>query len=104
MKVSKDLVVSLYRSMVRIRLFELKVREVYRSGVMPGFIHLYISEEAVAAGICANLNADDYVTSTHRGHGHAVAKGIRWDRFLPKSGANRTDAMGVVGAACTFMS
>lgn len=67
---------TLFRTMARIRLFELKLREVYRSGVMPGFIHLYAGEEAVATGICANLNADDYVTSTHRGHGHAIAKGV----------------------------
>ena len=66
----------LYRSMVRIRLFELKIQEIYRSGVMPGFIHLYVGEEAVAAGVCAHLKPDDYVTSTHRGHGHAIAKGI----------------------------
>jgi len=62
--------------MVRIRLFELKVQEVYRSGVMPGFIHLYVGEEAVAAGVCESLSQYDYVTSTHRGHGHAIAKGI----------------------------
>jgi TPP-dependent pyruvate/acetoin dehydrogenase alpha subunit len=71
-----DLVLDLYRSMARIRLFELKLREVFRSGVMPGFIHLYVGEEAVAAGVCRHLNQDDYVTSTHRGHGHAIAKGI----------------------------
>jgi TPP-dependent pyruvate/acetoin dehydrogenase alpha subunit len=63
--------------MVRIRLFELKVQEVYRSGVMPGFIHLYVGEEAVAAGVCHDLSRDDYVTSTHRGHGHAIAKGVQ---------------------------
>jgi len=70
------LVLKLYRSMLRQRLFELKLQETYRSGVMPGFIHLYIGEEAVAAGVCAHLEREDYVTSTHRGHGHAVAKGV----------------------------
>lgn len=73
---SRELVVRLYRDMSRQRSFELKLQETYRSGVMPGFIHLYIGEEAVAAGVCAHLSKDDYVTSTHRGHGHAVAKGI----------------------------
>ena len=73
---SRDLVLQLYRSMVRMRQFELKLQEVYRSGVMPGFIHLYIGEEAVAAGVCAHLKPGDYVLSTHRGHGHAIAKGI----------------------------
>jgi TPP-dependent pyruvate/acetoin dehydrogenase alpha subunit len=62
--------------MVRIRLFELKLQEVYRSGAVPGFIHLYVGQEGVAAGVCNHLNKDDYVTSTHRGHGHAIAKGI----------------------------
>jgi TPP-dependent pyruvate/acetoin dehydrogenase alpha subunit len=72
----KELILSLYRSMVRQREFELKLRDVYRSGVMPGFIHLYIGQEAVAAGVCAHLDKKDYVTSTHRGHGHALAKGV----------------------------
>ena len=58
------------------REFELKAYEIFRSGKMPGFIHLYVGEEAVAAGVCAHLGKGDYVTSTHRGHGHALAKGI----------------------------
>ena len=76
MALSKQLVLSLYRCMLEIREFEMKAREIFRSGKMPGFIHLYIGEEAVAAGVCAQLNTDDYVASTHRGHGHALAKGI----------------------------
>ncbi len=76
MSVSKDLVLSLYRTMVEIREFELKAYEIFRSRKMPGFIHLYVGEEAVAAGVCAHLKKDDTVTSTHRGHGHALAKGI----------------------------
>jgi len=59
-----------------IREFELKAKEVFRSGRMPGFIHVYIGEEAVATGVCGQLRKDDYVASTHRGHGHALAKGI----------------------------
>jgi TPP-dependent pyruvate/acetoin dehydrogenase alpha subunit len=74
--ISEAPTLDLYSCMVRIRLFELKLQEIYRSGAMPGFIHLYVGEEAVAAGVCQNLNQDDYVTSTHRGHGHAIAKGI----------------------------
>ena len=73
---SRDNTLALYRSMCRMREFELRLQQVYRSGVMPGFIHLYIGEEAVAAGVCAHLSPQDYVTSTHRGHGHAVAKGV----------------------------
>lgn len=67
---------ALYQSMKEIREFELKLQDVFRSGAMPGFVHLYIGEEAVAAGVCAHLKNTDYVTSTHRGHGHALAKGI----------------------------
>lgn len=71
-----DLLTHLYRSMYEMRTFELRLQQVYRSGAMPGFIHLYVGEEAVAAGVCAHLRQDDYVTSTHRGHGHAIAKGV----------------------------
>jgi TPP-dependent pyruvate/acetoin dehydrogenase alpha subunit len=73
---SKSLAMSLYRGMVEIREFELKARELFRSGQMPGFIHVYVGEEAVAVGVCAQLRKDDYIASTHRGHGHAIAKGI----------------------------
>ena len=75
-KSNRDLIQSLYRNMVLIREFELKAREVFRTGRMPGFIHVYIGEEAVATGVCAQLRVDDYVASTHRGHGHALAKGV----------------------------
>src|SRR5262252_7352436 len=73
---SAQVVYSLYRTMILIREFELKAREVFRTGRMPGFIHVYVGEEAVAAGVCAQLRRDDYVASTHRGHGHALAKGV----------------------------
>ena len=76
MKSKKDLILALYRSMFLIREFEMKARELFRSGKMPGFIHLYIGQEAVAAGAIMHLRTDDYVTSTHRGHGHALAKGM----------------------------
>lgn len=87
---SNELVLSLYREMVQIREFETKAREIFRSGRMPGFIHLYVGQEAVAVGICANLRTDDYVASTHRGHGHALAKGI-------SARAVMAELMGAVG-------
>ena len=65
----------LYQAMVRIRRFEEKVMDLYARQIVPGIVHLYIGEEAVAAGVCANLREDDYITSTHRGHGHCIAKG-----------------------------
>ena len=61
--------------MLTIRLFEQRVAREFRTGEIPGFVHMYVGEEAVAAGVCANLDDADYVTSTHRGHGHCIAKG-----------------------------
>jgi acetoin:2,6-dichlorophenolindophenol oxidoreductase subunit alpha len=65
----------MYRQMVAIRLFEERVNDLYTRALMPGLAHLYIGEEAVAVGVCEALRADDYITSTHRGHGHCLAKG-----------------------------
>jgi acetoin:2,6-dichlorophenolindophenol oxidoreductase subunit alpha len=72
----------LYRQMVRIRLFEEQVNELYTRALMPGLAHLYIGEEAVAVGICEALTNNDYITSTHRGHGHCLAKGASPDRMF----------------------
>src|SRR5271166_6165075 len=67
--------IRMYRRMVSIRLFEEQVNELYTRALMPGLAHLYIGEEAIAVGVCEALRHDDYVTSTHRGHGHCLAKG-----------------------------
>jgi acetoin:2,6-dichlorophenolindophenol oxidoreductase subunit alpha len=72
----------MYRRMVMIRLFEEQVNDLYTRALMPGLAHLYIGEEAVAVGVCEALGPDDYVTSTHRGHGHCVAKGAALDRMF----------------------
>ncbi len=72
----------MYRRMVMIREFEQQVNELYTRALMPGLAHLYIGEEAVAVGICEALRRDDYITSTHRGHGHCVAKGASPDRMF----------------------
>jgi pyruvate dehydrogenase E1 component alpha subunit len=72
----------MYRQMLTIRLFEEKVFELYGQNLVPGTIHLYAGEEAVAVGVCANLRKDDYITSTHRGHGHCIAKGARLDKTM----------------------
>src|SRR4026207_473985 len=68
-----------YRQMLKIRLFEEEVNQLYLGAKMPGLAHLYIGEEAVAVGVCEALRRDDYITSTHRGHGHCVAKGASLD-------------------------
>jgi len=72
----------MYRQMLAIRFFEEKVFELYGQNLVPGTIHLYTGEEAVAVGVCANLRKDDYITSTHRGHGHCIAKGARLDKTM----------------------
>jgi acetoin:2,6-dichlorophenolindophenol oxidoreductase subunit alpha len=65
----------MYTTMVKIRTFENRVAELFADGKIPGFVHLYVGEEAVATGVCTNLTDKDYITSTHRGHGHLIAKG-----------------------------
>jgi pyruvate dehydrogenase E1 component alpha subunit len=77
-----ELAVRLYRQMARIRLFEEQVNDLYTRALMPGLAHLYIGEEAVAVGICETLTNKDYITSTHRGHGHCLAKGASPDRMF----------------------
>ena len=67
--------IEMLRTMITIRLFEEKIVDMYARGLVPGLAHLYVGEEAVATGVCANLRKEDYITSTHRGHGHVIAKG-----------------------------
>jgi len=71
-----------YEQMVKIREFEEKVNELYMKALMPGLAHLYSGQEAVAVGVCEALRMDDYITSTHRGHGHCLAKGASVDRMF----------------------
>jgi TPP-dependent pyruvate/acetoin dehydrogenase alpha subunit len=77
-----ELWLRMYRQMVAIRQFEAQVNELYTRAMMPGLAHLYIGEEAVAVGICEALEKNDYVTSTHRGHGHCLAKGASPDQMF----------------------
>jgi acetoin:2,6-dichlorophenolindophenol oxidoreductase subunit alpha len=72
----------MYQQMFTIRLFEEEVNELYKTRRMPGLAHLYSGEEAVAVGVCEALRRDDYITSTHRGHGHCLAKGASVDRMF----------------------
>jgi acetoin:2,6-dichlorophenolindophenol oxidoreductase subunit alpha len=80
--VNRELRMDLHRRMVRIRLFEEAAGKLAEAARLPGFLHLYVGQEAVAAGVCANLNDDDAITSTHRGHGHLVAKGGDFNRMM----------------------
>ncbi len=72
----------MYRQMAKIRAFEEQVNELYKSAKMPGLAHLYIGQEAVAVGVCEALRRDDLITSTHRGHGHCLAKGASVSRMF----------------------
>lgn len=72
----------MYRMMLTIRAFETQVNELYTRALMPGLAHLYIGEEAVAVGVCEALDRADYITSTHRGHGHCLAKGASPNRMF----------------------
>ena len=75
MNIAKEAMMDMYLRMVRIREFENKAQSLFAEGKIPGFVHLYLGEEAVATGVCECLRDDDYITSTHRGHGHIIAKG-----------------------------
>jgi TPP-dependent pyruvate/acetoin dehydrogenase alpha subunit len=72
----------MYKKMLKIRLFEEKVSDLLTQGLLPGNVHSYKGQEAVAVGVCANLREDDYLTSTHREHGHFIAKDARLDKMM----------------------
>ena len=80
--IPNELLVGMYRNMVAIREFEEKLYNLFLTETMPGTMHQYTGQEAVAAGVCAALRPDDYITSTHRGHGHAIAKGVTFRSMM----------------------
>jgi acetoin:2,6-dichlorophenolindophenol oxidoreductase subunit alpha len=82
MELSRDVQMDLHRRMVRIRLFEEAAGKLAEAAKLPGFLHLYVGQEAVASGVCAALTDDDQITSTHRGHGHLVAKGGQFNEMM----------------------
>jgi len=82
LNLTKEKFAEIHRTMLEIRFFEEKVFELYAQNLVPGTIHLYLGEEAVAVGVCSTLRKDDYITSTHRGHGHCIAKGAELKRIM----------------------
>ena len=82
--------IDMYRKMLTIRRFEERVSQDYRNGAIPGAVHSYIGQEAVAVGICANLRMNDCIVSTHRGHGHCIAKGADLKRMMAEIYGRRT--------------
>jgi len=79
---SKSQISEMYKDMLKIRYFENQITDVYSKGLMPGLAHLYIGEEAIAVGVCANLTERDFATSTHRGHGHLIAQGADLKKMM----------------------
>ena len=90
MAIEKKKLIDMYRVMVRIRTFEERAYKDFTGGRIPGILHLYTGEEAVATGACAHLRPDDYITSTHRGHGHVIAKGAKTDRMMAELHGKKT--------------
>ena len=88
--IPKDQAMKVYRTMLSIRRFECRVEKLLMENRIYGPAHLYIGEEAVAVGVCANLRIDDFISSTHRGHGHLIAKGGHYDRMMAELFARST--------------
>ena len=86
----------MYKMMLRIRAFETRAAECFTKGMLAGNIHLCIGQEAVPTGACYALEKDDYMTSTHRGHGHCIAKGADMDKMLAELFGKKTGYIGVV--------
>lgn len=90
MDIEREKLIDMYRKMIRIRTFEERARKEFAAGKIPGFVHLYSGQEASAVGACANLRTADYITSTHRGHGHLIAKGGKTDRMMAELFGKKT--------------
>lgn len=99
MDLTREHQLTMHRSMVRIRLFEEAAGTLMEQGKMPGFLHLYVGQEAVATGVCEALRVDDFITSTHRGHGHLVAKGGDLSRMMAELMGKSTGYCGGKGGS-----
>ena len=100
----KKTLLRLYERMLTIRKFELAVQDNYRKGEIPGFIHLCVGQEAVSVGVCDNLEPADWITSTHRGHGHGLAKGVDPKRMLAELYGKATGTNGGRGGSMHISS
>jgi pyruvate dehydrogenase E1 component alpha subunit len=99
MQLDRDSLVQAYRAMVTIRRFEERVQEEFSKGSIPGFVHLYAGQEASAVGICLHLGSKDYIASTHRGHGHSIAKGCDVPGMMAELFGRRTGLCGGKGGS-----
>lgn len=101
---SKEQLMGFYETMIRIRRFEEETFEFYKQGLMAGLAHLYLGEEAIATGVCAALKEDDYIGSTHRGHGHLVARGADTDRMMAEILGKKTGYSNGKGGSMHIMA
>ncbi len=99
MTLSIDALLDLYNKMLLLRRFEEQVDACFRNQQIPGLIHLYVGQKAVAVGVCTHLNQDDYITSTHRGHGHALAKGVSPRKLMAELFGRATGCSGGRGGS-----
>lgn len=90
MAIGKEILLDMYTRMLTIRRFEERMLEQMMAGALPGGVHTYIGEEAVGVGVCANLRTEDRITSTHRGHGHIIAKGGDVKKMMAELFGKRT--------------
>ena len=102
MTLSNEQMIDLYTNMARIRMFEERVAELFAAGKIPGFVHLYVGEEAVATGVSATLRDSDYITSTHRGHGHLISKGGDMKQMMAELLGKKTGYCKGKGGSCTL--
>jgi len=88
--IGREKLAHMYRKMLEVRYFEETAVKLFQAGRLPGFLHSYLGEEAVAVGVCSALEKEDYITSTHRGHGHVIAKGAQLDRMMAELYGKKT--------------
>jgi acetoin:2,6-dichlorophenolindophenol oxidoreductase subunit alpha len=98
-QLSREELLKAYRDMATIRRFEERVQEEFSKGGIPGFVHLYAGEEASAVGVCSHLGPQDYIASTHRGHGHSIAKGCDPALMMQELFAKKTGLCGGKGGS-----
>ena len=94
-----SLLLRMYKKMLTIRFFEEKLNSLFLQGQIPGTLHLYNGQEACAVGVCENLQDDDWILSTHRPHGHAIAKGVSLDSMMAELFAKETGCCGGFGGS-----
>ena len=93
-QVSRERLLWMYETLIRIRRFEERLGKEFATGKVPGWVHLYAGEEAVAVGVCSHLRDDDYIATTHRGHGHCIAKGMDTASMMAEIYGKRTGSCG----------